>query len=73
MYYQLSRLSLCAVKQKGYKSQFAGSSKFRCMLNDIHLKNNTIDKIENPTEGPTPEIIENKVIEKNTINSKKIK
>ena len=38
MYYQVSRLSVCEVKQKGYKSQFSGSSKFRCMLNEITLK-----------------------------------
>lgn len=30
MYYQLSRLGMCAVKQKGFRSKFGGSSKFLC-------------------------------------------
>lgn len=38
MYYQLTRLSILAVKQNGYKSQFAGSSKFKCMMNEVTLK-----------------------------------
>ena len=38
MYYQLSRLGMCVVKQKGFRSQFTGSSKFLCNKNHVFDK-----------------------------------
>lgn len=35
MYYQLSRLGMCVVKQKGFRSRMSGSSKFLCR--DTHI------------------------------------
>ena len=60
MYYQLSRLGMCVVRQKGFKSQFSGSSKFTCMLNDIRVKTkkekSTIEEEEEtPVERANPD------------------
>lgn len=61
MYYQLSRLGLCVVKQKGNRSQLSGSSKFRCADNHIILKNwgeNQHDKKQEPKKEIIKEIEE---------------
>ena len=55
MYYQLSRLGMCVVKQKGFRSRFAGSSKFLCRDNHIFdksfvIKENETEKDENPVK-----------------------
>ena len=42
MYYQLSRLGMCVVKQKGFRSRLAGSSKFLCKDNHIFDKSYVI-------------------------------
>jgi hypothetical protein len=38
MYYQLQRLGMLSINQKGFKSQFGGSSKFRAGNNHVTLK-----------------------------------
>lgn len=64
MYYQLSRLGLCVIKQKGNRSQLSGSSKFRCADNHIILKNwgeNPHDKKQEPKKEIIKEIEEKPV------------
>lgn len=54
MYYQLSRLGMCVVKQKGFRSRFTGSSKFLCR--DTHIFDKSFVIKENE-----PEVEEKKV------------
>lgn len=42
MYYQLSRLGMCVVKQKGFRTRMSGSSKFLCRDNHIFDKSYVI-------------------------------
>lgn len=53
MYYQLSRLGMCVVKQKGFRSRFTGSSKFLCRDTNIFDKAFVIKENE-PTEEEKP-------------------
>ena len=46
MYFQLSRLSIATIKQKGYKSQFTGSSRFKVGNNHITEKETGINSFE---------------------------
>jgi len=51
MYYQLSRLGFAEIKQNGYKSQYSGSSKYKCWNNKLIEKQsnsaiNIIEKME---------------------------
>ena len=48
MYYQLSRLGMCVVKQKGFSSRMTGSSKFLCR--DYHIFDKSFVIKENATE-----------------------
>ena len=63
MYYQLSRLGMCVVKQKGFRSRLAGSSKFLCRDNHIFDKTYIIKenqpeqeekKLKKETDEPNP-------------------
>ena len=54
MYYQLSRLGMCVVKQKGFRSRMSGSSKFLCRDTHIFDKSYVIKENE-------PEEIKEKV------------
>lgn len=46
MYYQLSRLGMCVVKQKGFRSRMSGSSKFLCRDYQIFDKSFVIKEKE---------------------------
>lgn len=53
MYYQLTRLGLCAVKQKRQPLQFSGSSKFKC--NNFHvMPKNIAEQYEEKKEEIKP-------------------
>ena len=53
MYYQLSRLGLLEIKQKGYSSQFSGSSSLKCYNNHIFKKEKKSEIIESsPEDSP---------------------
>ena len=54
MYYQLSRLGMCVVKQKGFRSRFAGSSKFLCR--DTHIFDKSYVIKENKPEEITEKV-----------------
>lgn len=60
MYYQLSRLGMCVVKQKGYKSQFSGSSKYICSGDFVIEKNYHDEKILIASDSQKVEIKEEK-------------
>lgn len=73
MYYQVSRLSVCQIKQKGFKSQFSGSSKFYCMLNEIRPKEKKEKSINKNKEHEPKIIIDEKEKEKRFYKLKKNK
>lgn len=50
MYYQLSRLGMCVVKQKGFRSRMSGSSKFLCRDKHIFDKSYVIKENESVKE-----------------------
>ena len=59
MYYQLSRLGMCVIKQKGFRSQFAGSSKFLANNNHVFdkkfvIKDNVQEEEEIPVQRAKP-------------------
>lgn len=60
MYYQLSRLGMCVIKQKGFRSQFAGSSKFMANNNHVFdkkfvIKENVQEDEEFPVKRAKPD------------------
>lgn len=57
MYYQLSRLGICSVKQKGFKSQFTGSSKFVANNNNIFDKSFIIKENRDQEEENTKKVV----------------
>ena len=73
MYYQVSRLSVCQINQKGFKSQFSGSSKFNCMLNEITLKSKKEKSIIEENEKETKAIVDEKDKQKRYYKLKKNK
>ena len=54
MYYQLSRLGMCVVKQKGFRSRMSGSSKFLCK--DTHIFDKAFVIKENEPEEITEKV-----------------
>ena len=54
MYYQLSRLGMCVVKQKGFRSRMSGSSKFLCR--DTHIFDKSFVIKENEPEEITEKV-----------------
>lgn len=54
MYYQLSRLGMCVVKQKGFRTQLTGSSAFLCNQNQIFSKKAVISENEENPEDEKP-------------------
>ena len=54
MYYQLSRLGMCVVKQKGFRSRMSGSSKFLCR--DTHIFDKSYVIKENEPEEITEKV-----------------
>lgn len=66
MYYQLSRLGMCVIKQKGFRSQFAGSSKFLANNNHVFdkkfvIKDNDQEEEEIPVKKVKPNEKEKKL------------
>ena len=66
MYYQLSRLGMCVIKQKGFRSQFAGSSKFLANNNHVFdkkfvIKDNDHEEEEIPVKKVKPNEKEKKL------------
>ena len=64
MYYQLSRLGMCVVKQKGFRSQLTGSSIYTANNNNIYpksfiIKENKAEHEEKPQ--PKKEKTEEKI------------
>lgn len=54
MYYQLSRLGMCVVKQKGFRSRMSGSSRFLCR--DTHIFDKSFVIKENEPEEITEKV-----------------
>lgn len=66
MYYQLSRLGMCVIKQKGFRSQFAGSSKFLANNNHVFdkkfvIKDNVQEEEKRPVKKVKPDEKEKKL------------
>lgn len=73
MYYQLSRLGICEVKQKNYNSQFGGSSVYECGNNYIFKKENRKKKPKELADIKTLHIKKQSSETKKTYKLKKTK
>ena len=73
MFYQLTRLGVLSINQKGFRSQFGGSSKFRAGNNHITLKNWGINPADKKIITPSQKVLSDEVSPKKLYKLRKNK